>query len=112
MKENNNNKTWNERIAEYVMSGQSGPGIREQLESVESNIYDPRKYTKEDIDNALKGMYETAKEHYNNARKREAHLFGTPLGGALLGTYEEFMAQFNKNNPEWQSQKKNSTTND
>jgi hypothetical protein len=88
MEEDNNNKTWNERIAEYVMSGQAGPGLREQIESVESQIYKPN-LTKEEMDEALKGMYETSELYYEEARKRGKHLFGLSISDTLNKDYRD-----------------------
>jgi len=137
MEEDNNNKTWNERIAEYVMSGQAGPGLREQIESVESQIYKPS-LTKEEMDEALKGMYTTEmqkkkkskifmplKEYEDHKEYLEAFeakimeqltkVYSADMARTKMivdGTYENFIKEFNENNPEWADQKKNSTTND
>lgn len=85
MKENNKNKN----IAEYIMSGEAGPGIKGQVESVLSEVYNPN-FTKEELDDAIKGMYEMYEmyEMYaKEARSREVQLFGIELEDAVLKDY-------------------------
>jgi hypothetical protein len=90
MKKDNNNKTWNERITEYVMSGQGGSGIREQLMKVEEDgaVY-RRTLTKEEMDEVIKDMYKASKMYYEETRKRYAHLFGIERDEAFFKDYKD-----------------------
>jgi hypothetical protein len=106
MKENNNKKTWNERIAEYVMSGQGGPGIREQLVRVESDgaVYRGT-ISKEDVEAYMEATYNSRQEQID---ENLMNLYKGELVKRKMiqeGTFEDFMNSFNKQNPEWNKQK-------
>ena len=108
MKENNNKKSWYERIAEYVMSGQAGPGIRQQIE--DDGVVYRGTISREDLDAYMEATYNSRQEEIDNYDKNLTDLYKGELVKRKMiqeGTFKDFMNGFNKHHPEWQNQKKN-----